>query len=281
MVLSLMGFLQRRTLPGFKLAMGMTLMGLSILILLPIAFLGMKASEMSWHTFLSLAFSPRAMAAYRLSIEISLIAALLNTFVGTLMAWVFVRYSFPGKSFFYAMIDLPIALPTSVAGIALTALYSSNGWLGQWFERAGIQVSYTPLGILVALMFVQFPFVVRAVQPVLADLQVELEEASCTLGATRWQTIWHVLFPEIRPAMLTGFAMALARGLGEYGSVIFIAGNLPFRTEIAPLLMVVRLEEFDYAGASAMAVIMLLFAFLLLMVINLIQKWAAHFQYEM
>jgi len=253
--------------------MGITLFWLGLIVLIPLAGVFLKAADLGLGGIWQIWTEPRVLAALRLSFGTAFAAAAFNTVMGTWVAWVFVRYSFPGRRLFDAMIDLPFALPTAVAGIALTALYGGQGWIGQWLEPLGIKVAYTPLGIVVALVFVGLPFVVRIVQPVLAEAEHEFEEASATLGATRLQTIVRVVLPTLWPAMLTGFALAFARGVGEYGSVIFIAGNMPSVTEIAPLLITIRLEEFDYAGATAIAGAMLLLSFGVLLLVNSLQAW--------
>ena len=263
----------RRVLPGFGLGMGITLFWLGLIVLIPLVGVFLKASGLGVAGIWQIWTEPRVLAALRLSFGTAFAAAAFNTLMGTWVAWVFVRYPFPGRRLFDAMIDLPFALPTAVAGIALTALYGGKGWLGQWLEPLGLKIAYTPLGIVVALVFVGLPFVVRIVQPVLAEAERELEEASATLGASRLQTITRVVVPTLWPAMLTGFALAFARGVGEYGSVIFIAGNLPNSTEIAPLLITIRLEEFDYAGATAIAGAMLLLSFAVLLLVNSLQAW--------
>ena len=262
----------RRVIPGFGLGMGITLFGLGLIVLVPLAGLFLKAAGLGVGGIWQIWSEPRVLAALRLSFLTALAAAAFNTVMGTWVAWVFVRYRFPGRRLFDAMIDLPFALPTAVAGIALTALYGPNGWLGRWLEAIGIQVAYTPLGITVALVFIGLPFVVRVVQPVLAEVERELEEAAATLGAGRWQIVRRVVLPALWPAVLAGFALAFARGVGEYGSVIFIAGNIPQVSEIAPLLITIKLEEFDYAGATAIAAAMLLLSFALLLVINSLQS---------
>ncbi|MNM67462.1 Sulfate transport system permease protein CysT [compost metagenome] len=264
---------QRRVLPGFGLGMGITLLWLGLIVLIPLAGVFLKAAGLGIGGIWQIWTEPRVLAALRLSFGTAFAAAAFNTVMGTWVAWVFVRYRFPGRRLFDAMIDLPFALPTAVAGIALTALYGGQGWVGRWLEPLGLKVAYTPLGIVVALVFVGLPFVVRIVQPVLAEAERELEEASATLGASRLQTIVRVVVPTLWPAMLTGFALAFARGVGEYGSVIFIAGNLPNVTEIAPLLITIRLEEFDYAGATAIAGAMLLLSFAVLLLVNSLQAW--------
>ena len=260
-------------LPGFGITMGLTLSWLSLIILIPLAGVFIRSAGLGWEEFAKLAMDSRTVAALKLSFGAALIAASVNVVFGSLAAWVLVRYSFPGKRLFDAAIDLPFALPTAVAGLAFTALYAPNGWLGGWLVPLGIAVAYTPLGIVVALIFVGLPFVVRSVQPVLADFDRELEEASATLGATRLQTVMRVVLPSLIPSLLTGFALAFARGVGEYGSIIFIAGNIPYVSEIAPLLIVIRLEEFNYAGATSIAAIMLVISFALLLLINLLQAW--------
>ena len=265
---------RRSPIPGFGLALGCTLAYLGVIVLLPLAGVFFKTATLGPAEIWSIVSSPRVLAALKLSFGTALLAASLNAVFGLLVAWVFVRYEFPFKRFFDAAIDLPFALPTAVAGIALTALYSQNGWVGSLLEPAGFKVAYTPVGIAVALTFIGLPFVVRTVEPVLRDAEKELEEAAASLGATRWQTITRVIFPSVLPALLTGFALALARGVGEYGSVIFIAGNIPFVSEIAPLLIVIRLEEFNYAGATAVAATMLLISFAMLLLINTLQAWA-------
>ncbi len=261
----------RRVIPGFGLGMGITLFWLGLIVLVPLAGLFLKAAGLGVGGIWQIWSEPRVLAALRLSFLTALAAAAFNTVMGTWVAWVFVRYRFPGRRLFDAMIDLPFALPTAVAGIALTALYGGQGWIGRWLEPLGVKVAYAPAGIVVALVFVGLPFVVRIVQPVLAESERELEEAAGTLGASRWQTVVRVVLPALWPALLTGFALAFARGVGEYGSVIFIAGNLPFATEIAPLLITIRLDEFDYAGATAIATAMLLLSFVVLLLVNSLQ----------
>jgi sulfate transport system permease protein len=267
-------FRKPSVIPGFGLALGFTLAYLSLIVLIPLAGLVIKTASLGWAGFWQIVVDPRTLAALRLSFFASFFAALLNAVFGLIVAWVLVRYRFPGRKLLDAFIDLPFALPTAVAGIALTALYAPNGWVGQFLKPLGIKVAYTPLGIFVALVFIGLPFIVRTVQPILEDLDREVEEAAATLGANRFQTITRVVLPTLSPALLTGFALALARAVGEYGSVIFIAGNIPFVSEIAPLLIVIRLQEFDYAGATAVASIMLVISFMLLLVINLAQGWA-------
>jgi len=270
-----LSFRKKTILPGFGLSMGITLTYLSLLVLIPLSSLFVKSATLHWPEFWAIVSNPRVVASYKLSFWVSAVAALANTFIGLLIAWVLARYPFPGKRIFDAMVDLPFALPTAVAGITLTTLYSENGWIGQYLARLGIQVAYTPLGIVVALVFIGLPFVVRTVQPVLQDFNPELEEASASLGASRLKTFLKVIFPQLFPSLLTGFTLAFARGLGEYGSVVFISGNMPMKTEIAPLLIMGKLEQFDYAGATAIASVMLVASFLLLLVINLIQAWQA------
>jgi sulfate transport system permease protein len=258
-------------LPGFNLALGFAVLYLCFIVLIPLSAVFLKTFTVSWDTFWATVSSPRVVASYRLTFGASFLAALLNGVFGLLVAWVLVRYRFPGKRLVDALVDLPFALPTAVAGIALTTLYAQNGWIGRWLP---FKVSYTPLGVFVALTFIGLPFVVRTVQPVLEDLHKELEEAAATLGATRLQTFAWVIFPALMPALLTGFALAFARALGEYGSVIFIAGNMPMVSEITSLLIITKLEQYDYAGATAIAVVMLVTAFVLLLLINLLQAWA-------
>ena len=260
-------------LPGFDLALGFTLLYLGFIVLIPLSAAFLKTFTMTWPAFWDAVTSPRVVASYRLTFGASLAAALLNAFFGLVVAWVLVRYDFPFKRLVDALVDLPFALPTAVAGIALTSLYAANGWIGQYLALVGIKVSYTPLGVFVALTFIGLPFVVRTVQPVLEDLQKELEEAAATLGATRAQTFTRVILPVLTPALLTGFALAFARALGEYGSVIFIAGNMPMVSEITPLLIITKLEQYDYQGATAIAVVMLVAAFSMLLAINLLQAW--------
>ncbi|MCG9054273.1 sulfate ABC transporter permease subunit CysT [Laribacter hongkongensis] len=269
-----MAFARHSVLPGFGLGLGYGLFWLSLIVLLPLAALVMKLGALGWAGFAAAVFNPRVLSALGLSFGASALAALINAVMGFLVAWVLVRYPFPGKRLVDALVDLPFALPTAVAGIALATLYAPNGWFGQWLEPLGIKVAFTPLGILVALTFVSLPFVVRTVQPVLEDLETELEEAASSLGASRWQIFHHVLFPALTPALLTGATLAFARASGEFGSVIFIAGNLPMVSEIAPLLIIGKLEQYDYLGATAIAVAMLVIAFVLLFVINGIQWWA-------
>lgn len=264
-------------LPGFGLSLGFTLTYLSLMVLVPLAATFVKTAGMSWSDFVAAVASPRVMAAYRLSFGASFAAGAVNAVFGTIVAWVLVRYSFPGKRIIDALVDLPFALPTAVAGISLTAIYAKAGWVGRWLEPAGLQVAFTEIGVFVALTFISLPFVVRTLQPVLAELEPEIEEASATLGANRLQTITRVILPELVPAMLTGFALAFARALGEYGSVVFISGNMPMKTEIVPLLIITKLEQYDYRGATAIAVVMLVASFALLLVINLLQKWTRRY----
>jgi sulfate transport system permease protein len=263
----------RKVLPGFNLTLGYTLVYLSLIVLIPLSALVLKSLTLTWDQFLIAISSPRVLASYRLTFGASLIAALVNVFAGLLVAWVLVRYRFPGKRIVDALVDLPFALPTAVAGISLTALLAGNGWIGRHLEPLGIQLAFNPNGVVIALIFIGLPFVVRTVQPVLEDTERELEEAAMSLGATRWQTFAHVIFPAIAPALLTGFAMAFARAIGEYGSVIFIAGNMPMVSEITPLIIIGKLEQYDVAGATAVAVVMLVMSFIMLLVINSLQSW--------
>lgn len=267
-------FKQHSILPGFNLALGFTLLYLSLIVLIPLSAAFIRTAELTWPEFWAIVTTPRVLASYRLTFGVSFAAALVNAVFGLLVAWVLVRYHFPGKKIVDALVDLPFALPTAVAGIALTALYSGNGWIGQHLEPLGIKVAFTPLGIFVALTFIGLPFVVRTVQPVLEDIEAELEEAAATLGANRWQTFTQIIFPVLFPALMTGFALAFARAIGEYGSVIFIAGNMPMISEITPLLIVTKLEQYDYAGATALSVVMLVISFILLLIINLLQWWS-------
>jgi len=260
-------------LPGFNLTLGYTLVYLSLIVLIPLSALVLKSFTLTWDQFWVAISSPRVLASYRLTFGASLIAALVNVVAGLLVAWVLVRYRFPGKRIVDALVDLPFALPTAVAGISLTALLAGNGWIGQYLEPLGIALAFNPNGVVIALIFIGLPFVVRTVQPVLEDTERELEEAAMSLGATRWQTFAHVIFPAIAPALLTGFAMAFARAIGEYGSVIFIAGNMPMVSEITPLIIIGKLEQYDVAGATAVAVVMLVMSFVMLLVINSLQSW--------
>jgi sulfate transport system permease protein len=261
-------------LPGFGVSLGITCTYLSLMVLLPLATVFARSAELTGDQFWNTVTDPRVVASYRVTLSASFVAAAINTVFGLLVAWVLVRYRFPGRRLVDAMVDLPFALPTAVAGIALTTLYTPSGWVGSYLEPFGIKVSYTWLGITVALIFIGLPFVVRTVQPVLDDLEVEVEEAAASLGARRWQTFARVILPSVGPALLTGFALAFARAIGEYGSVVFISGNMPMKTEIVPLLIITKLEQYDYAGATAVALVMLLLSFTLLLAINLLQ-WAA------
>ena len=261
-------------LPGFGVSLGITCTYLSLMVLLPLATVFARSAELTGEQFWGTVTDPRVVASYRVTLSASFVAAALNTVFGLLIAWVLVRYRFPGRRLVDAMVDLPFALPTAVAGIALTTLYTPNGWIGSYLDPLGIKVSYTWLGIMIALMFIGLPFVVRTVQPVLDDLEVEVEEAAASLGARRWQTFTRVILPTVGPALLTGFALAFARAIGEYGSVVFISGNMPMKTEIVPLLIITKLEQYDYSGATAVALVMLLLSFTLLLAINLLQ-WAA------
>ena len=270
------GRAKKSIIPGFGLTMGFTLIWLSLIVLIPVSLIFVRSAGMGWEAFADVAFSPRAVSAYKVSFGTALAAAIINGVFGLLIAWVFTRYTFPGKRLFDALIDLPFALPTAVAGIALTALYANNGWIGQYLEPLGITVAYNTIGITIALIFIGLPFIVRSVEPVLGDLSVEVEEAALSLGAKPWQVFARVIFPAIMPALLTGFALALARGVGEYGSVIFIAGNMPFKSEIAPLLIVTQLEQYDIDGATAIALVMLAISFSMLLFINVVQAWSRH-----
>jgi sulfate transport system permease protein len=271
---SLWQFRQPSVIPGFGLALGVTLSWLILIILIPLSGLAWRSSALGWSTFWALATDQRTVNALRISFGTAFAAALINVVFGVILAWVLVRYRFPGKRIIDAMVDLPFALPTAVAGIALTTLYAPNGWIGSLLAPLGIKVAFTPLGIVFALVFVGLPFVVRTVQPIMEEIDKEVEEAAATLGANRFQTISRVLLPGLAPAVLTGFALAFARGVGEYGSVIFIAGNLPYVSEIAPLLIVIRLEEFNYPAATAIAAVMLIISFAMLLIINMIQAWS-------
>ncbi len=264
-----------RVLPGFGLSLGFTLAYVSLIVLIPLSAVFIRSLGIGWDGLWEILTSERILKSLQLSFSAALIAALVNVIFGLLLAWCLVRYSFPGKRIVDALVDLPFALPTAVAGIALTSLYAPTGWIGQYLEPLGIQVAYTPIGITLALIFIGLPFVIRTVQPVLSDIESELEEAASALGANRWQTITKVILPILFPALLTGFALAFARGVGEYGSVIFIAGNQPYKTEIAPLMIISRLEEYDYAGATTIAVVMLILSFAILFLINLVQAWAS------
>jgi sulfate transport system permease protein len=265
-------FKQRSILPGFGLSLGFTVLYLSLIVLIPLSATILKTASLTWAQFCHVVSAPRAVASYELSFGASAIAASINLVFGLIVAWVLVRYSFPGRRLLDSLVDLPFALPTAVAGIALTAIYSPNGWIGHYLQPFGIKAAYSRLGVVIALTFTGLPFVVRTVQPVLEDLDREVEEAAASLGARRWQTIVRVLFPAVMPAAVTGFAMAFARAVGEYGSVVFISGNMPMRTEITPLLIITKLEQYDYAGATAIAVVMLAVSFALLLSINLLQS---------
>jgi len=265
---------QRSILPGFGLGMGFTLLYLSLIVLIPLSAAFLKTIPLGWERFWGIVTDPRVVASYRLTFGAALIGATINAFFGLLVAWVLVRYGFPGKRIIDALVDLPFALPTAVAGIALTTVYSTHGWLGAPLEALGVKAAYSRVGVVIALTFIGLPFVVRTVQPVLEDLDKEVEEAAASLGANRWQTFSRVIFPVMLPALLTGFALAFARAVGEYGSVIFISGNMPMRTEITPLLIITKLEQYDYAGATAIAVVMLLVSFTMLLIINLLQWWS-------
>lgn len=267
---------KHNVLPGFGPALGYTILYLSLIVLIPLSATFLKTTLLTWDEFWATVTAPRVMASYRLSFGAALLGALINAFFGLLVAWVLVRYRFPGKRVIDALVDLPFALPTAVAGIALTAVYSTNGWIGSLLEPHGIKVAFTPLGVVVALTFIGLPFVVRTVQPVLEDLEAEAEEAAASLGANRAQTFSRVILPALWPALLTGFSLAFARAVGEYGSVIFIAGNMPMVSEITPLLIITKLEQYDYAGATAIAVVMLVISFVLLLIINGLQWWSAH-----
>ncbi len=268
----------RSILPGFGLSLGFTLAYLGLIVLIPLSAAFVKTAGMGLHEFVSVVTSPRVIAAYKLSFGASLAAGFVNMVFGLIVAWVLVRYPFPGRRIIDALVDLPFALPTAVAGIALTSLYSANGWIGRWLEPFGIRVAFTWTGVFVALTFTGLPFVVRTVQPVLQELEPEIEEAAACLGANRWQAITRVILPELAPSLLTGFALAFARALGEYGSVVFISGNMPMKTEIVPLMIITKLEQYDYSGATAIAVVMLVSSFLLLLFINLLQKWSRRHQ---
>lgn len=265
----------RMVLPGFGLTLGVTIVYLSLVVLIPLSAVFIKTATLSADQIWNTISAPRAVASYRLTFGAALFAALVNAVFGLILAWVLVRYSFPGRKLVDALIDLPFALPTAAAGIALTAIYAKNGWLGQYLEPLGIKIAFTPVGVLVALIFIGLPFVVRTVQPVLEDLDAEYEEAAASLGATRWQNVTRVVLPTVLPALTTGFALAFARAVGEYGSVIFIAGNMPMISEITPLIIITKLEQYDYAGATAIAAVMLVISFALLLAINLLQAWSA------
>jgi sulfate/thiosulfate transport system permease protein len=267
-------FRPRGVLPGFGLTLGFSVLYLSLIVLIPLGALILKTAGLTWEEFWTIVTAPRVLASYRLSFGASLAAALINLVSGLLVAWVLVRYTFPGRKLLDALVDLPFALPTAVAGIALTALYAPNGWIGRYLAPYDLKVAYTPLGVTIALTFISLPFVVRTVQPVLQEMESELEEAAASLGAFRWQTFIRVILPTLTPALLTGFALAFARALGEYGSVVFISGNMPMKTEIVPLLIITKLEQYDYSGATAIATVMLLASFVLLLLINVLQWWS-------
>lgn len=266
---------KRSVLPGFGITLGYTIVYLSLIVLIPLAAMFIKTSTMTWARFWQTIADPRAVAAYKLTFGASLIGAAINAVFGFIVAWTLVRYRFPGRKIIDAFVDLPFALPTAVSGIALTAIYSKNGWIGQWLEPMGIKAAFSPLGITIALTFIGLPFVVRTLQPAIEDLDREVEEAAASLGASRWRTFVGVILPAILPALLTGFALAFARAVGEYGSVVFIAGNMPMKTEIASLLIITKLEQYDYAGATAIATFMLVISFVLLLLINVLQHWSA------
>ena len=266
---------RRSVIPGFGLTMGYTLFYLGIIVLVPLSTIFLKTAELSWREFWSIVSSPRTVAAYRLSIGASAAGALINSAFGPALAWSLVRYDFPAKRIIDGLVDLPLALPTSVAGITLTAIYAPSGWIGRWFEPLGIKIAFAPLGVVLALTFVGLPFAVRTVQPVIEDLDTESEEAAAMLGASRLQTLRRVIAPALLPAILTGFALAFARALAEYGTVVFISGNMPMRTEVVPLLIMSKLEQFDYPGATAIAIVMLSISFLMLLTINLLQRWSS------
>ncbi|PKO46514.1 MAG: sulfate ABC transporter permease subunit CysT [Betaproteobacteria bacterium HGW-Betaproteobacteria-22] len=265
---------RKNILPGFNISLGFTLLYLSLIVLIPLSAAFIKTTEISFAEFWQIVTTPRVVASYKLTFGASFIGALINAVFGLLTAWVLVRYTFPGKKFIDALVDLPFALPTAVAGIALTAIYANNGWIGAWLEPLGVKVAFTPLGVIIALTFIGLPFVVRTVQPVLEDLEAETEEAAASLGANRLQTFTKIILPAVWPALLTGFALAFARAIGEYGSVIFIAGNMPMVSEITPLIIITKLEQYDYVGATAVAVVMLVISFILLLAINGLQWWA-------
>ena len=267
-------WVKKSVLPGFGLSLGYAAFYASLIVFIPLAGLVLKSLELSWEELWKVVSNPRSVASYQLTFGTALLAASINLVFGFILAWVLVRYQFFGKRVIDALVDLPFALPTAVAGIALTAIYTTKGWVGQWFWLFDIKIAYTWIGVTIALTFIGLPFVVRTVQPVLADLEAEVEEAAASLGASRWQTFARVIFPALLPSMLTGFALSFARAVGEYGSVVFISGNMPYKTEITPLLIMTKLEQFDYAGAAALGVVMLLFSFVLLLLINLLQHWS-------
>ena len=273
---SFFSFIPRKhtVIPGFGITLGLTVTYLCLIVLIPLAALIFKTTQTSWDSFWHTITTPSVVHAYKISFGISFIAALINAFFGLIVAWILVRYQFPCKKFVDAIVDLPFAMPTAVSGIALAALYAPGGWIGKYLDPFGIKVAFTPLGIGVALIFIGIPFVVRTVEPILEDFEREIEEASASLGATRWQTFYKVLFPQLLPSLLTGFAMAFARALGEYGSVIFIAGNIPNVSEIVPLIIIIKLEQYDYTGATSIALVMLIASFLMLFIINWLQKWS-------
>jgi sulfate transport system permease protein len=264
-------------LPGFGPTLGFTIFYLSLIVLIPLSALVFKTAGLTWGEFVNTVTEPRVMASYKVTFGSAIIAACINAFFGVLVAWVLVRYRFPGRRIVDALVDLPFALPTAVAGITLATIYSSNGWVGRYLEPLGIKIAFTPLGIMLAMTFIGLPFVVRTVQPVIEEIEVELEEAAACLGATRWQTLQLVIFPMLLPSILTGFALSFARAVGEYGSIIFIAGNMPMVSEITPLMIITKLEQFDYRGATAIACVMLLASFLMLLVVNLLQKWSRRY----
>ncbi len=264
-------------LPGFGLTLGFTIFYLSIIVLIPLSALVFRTAGLTWGEFISTVTEPRVLASYKVTFGAAMIAAVINSIFGVLVAWVLVRYRFPGRRMVDALVDLPFALPTAVAGITLATIYSPNGWVGRYLEPHGIKVAFTPLGIILAMTFIGLPFVVRTVQPVIEEIEMELEEAAVCLGANRWQTLSRVIFPVLLPSILTGFALSFARGVGEYGSIIFIAGNMPMVSEITPLLIITKLEQFDYRGATAIACVMLLTSFLMLLVVNLLQKWSRRY----
>jgi len=268
---------QNNVLPGFGPTLGYTVFYLSVIVLIPLSALVFRTAGLSWADFVSTVTSPRVLASYKVTFGSALIAALINSVFGVLVAWVLVRYRFPGRRLVDALVDLPFALPTAVAGITLATIYSPNGWVGRYLEPHGIKVAFTPLGIVLAMTFIGLPFVVRTVQPVVEEIEVELEEAASCLGANRWQTLQRVIFPMLLPSILTGFALSFARAVGEYGSIIFIAGNMPMVSEITPLLIITKLEQFDYQGATAIACVMLTTSFSMLLVINLLQKWSRRY----
>ncbi|HEY4134725.1 MAG TPA: sulfate ABC transporter permease subunit CysT [Alphaproteobacteria bacterium] len=268
---------RRSVIPGFGITLGLTITWLSLIVLIPLASLFIKSATLDFGQIVDVLLSPRTISAFRVSFGLSLAAASINVVFGVIVAWILVRYEFPFKRVADAIVDIPFALPTAVAGIALTALYAPNGWIGSFFAKFGIKIAYTPLGILVALVFIGLPFVVRTVQPVLEDMEKEMEEAATSLGATRWQVVTRVIFPTIFPALATGFALAFARAVGEYGSVIFIAGNIPLVSEIAPLLIIIKLSEYAYAQAMTIAAAMLVISFILLLIINILQRWSARY----